>query len=57
MAPLAAKIDPEIKQAGGRTYRHTEQASNEEDHGYHEPLRTEGQRQTSSPKQRNRQAL
>jgi len=57
MAPLAAKIDPEVKQAGGRAYCHTEQASNKEDHDSHKPLHTEGKRQTSSPKQRNRHAL
>jgi hypothetical protein len=56
MVALTAKIGPEIKQAGGRAHDHTERASNEKDHGYHETLHTQGQRQPSSPKQRNRQA-
>ena len=42
MVALTAKIDPEIKQAGGRTHDHTERASNEKDHGYHETLHTQG---------------
>jgi hypothetical protein len=43
MVALTAKINPEIKQAGGRTHKYTERASNEKDHGYHETLHTQGQ--------------
>ena len=42
MVPLAAKIDPQIKQAGGRAHDHTERASNEEDYGEHKILHAQG---------------
>jgi len=57
MVALTAKIDPEIKQAGGRAHKHAERASNEKDQGYEEALHTQGQGQPSAPKQDNRQTL
>jgi hypothetical protein len=50
MVSLAAEIDPQVKQASGRTHDYTERASNEEDHGEHKTLYAQGKRQTSSPK-------
>jgi hypothetical protein len=42
MVALAAKINPQIKQAGSSAHNHTERTCNEEDHGYHEALDTQG---------------